>query len=535
MIAMWWGLAATSAAQVVTAGDVPQINAQMFRPTLDTAQPMTVDVASMPQAGGSARVWMGYHDDLLVYASEGQQRKLVANVVQLNVLGAWAWGPVRAGVDIPVLLFADGDATQPEAGLSDVALDARVAIFGTDAPLEFPVDLGIQGRLSVPTATVDTALGARRSTASLAAVASTDLGPVLVALNLGAQLGPRVDLENVSLNDAVDLRAAAAYSITERTSVSAEVAGRVGLGDANRAGLPIEGLLAGSHQLTDSWQVRGGVGRGFTPGIGSPDLRLLVGVAWHSAPRLEAVTVDRDLDDDGIVDELDRCPSEPEDRDGHLDDDGCPDAGAVVRISVVTPDGTPIDTARGGVAPVGEEAPVERFRGGFAQLPLPEGSWQVRARAPGFEPGTAQVEVPDGPALDAVVTLQPKRNARVRVTRDRIELADSVYFRTSSATISRGSLPLLDEAAQILLDNPEIALLSIEGHTDSRGNDAFNLQLSRDRAASVLEYFVAKGVSRSRLVSAGFGEEQPLDTAATEAAHARNRRVDFKILRWEGR
>jgi outer membrane protein OmpA-like peptidoglycan-associated protein len=70
----------------------------------------------------------------------------------------------------------------------------------------------------------------------------------------------------------------------------------------------------------------------------------------------------------------------------------------------------------------------------------------------------------------------------------------------------------------------------IEGHTDSRGDDAFNLDLSQRRTEAVRTYLINKGVEANRLEAKGYGETKPLVTGNNEAAWAKNRRVDFFIV-----
>ena len=72
---------------------------------------------------------------------------------------------------------------------------------------------------------------------------------------------------------------------------------------------------------------------------------------------------------------------------------------------------------------------------------------------------------------------------KVKVTIQKIEILDKVYFETAKATIKPESFPLLDEVARVLIDYPQITKVRVEGHTDSRGNDAYNLKLSDERAA----------------------------------------------------
>ena len=82
-----------------------------------------------------------------------------------------------------------------------------------------------------------------------------------------------------------------------------------------------------------------------------------------------------------------------------------------------------------------------------------------------------------------------------------------------------------------LQGNPSISLVEIQGHTDERGDDAYNLDLSDRRAHSVREYLIGKGVDEKRLTAQGYGETQPLDRNHNEAAWAKNRRVAFLILK----
>jgi hypothetical protein len=71
--------------------------------------------------------------------------------------------------------------------------------------------------------------------------------------------------------------------------------------------------------------------------------------------------------------------------------------------------------------------------------------------------------------------------------------------------------------------------IEVQGHTDERGDDDYNLDLSRRRAAAVVDYLVAHGVDPGRLTSRGYGETQPIDRRHTEAAWALNRRVSFVL------
>ena len=117
------------------------------------------------------------------------------------------------------------------------------------------------------------------------------------------------------------------------------------------------------------------------------------------------------------------------------------------------------------------------------------------------------------------------------VVGDAIVILDKVFFRTGKATILKKSYSLLNAVAQTLQDNPQIKLVEVQGHTDSDGKDDYNLDLSNRRAASVMNYLTAYGVDKARLQSKGYGETTPIETNDTDAGKAKNRRVEFKILK----
>jgi outer membrane protein OmpA-like peptidoglycan-associated protein len=118
----------------------------------------------------------------------------------------------------------------------------------------------------------------------------------------------------------------------------------------------------------------------------------------------------------------------------------------------------------------------------------------------------------------------------VAIVVDEIRITEKVHFATRSARILPESNDLLMAIAKLLRDHPEVLLVSIEGHTDSRDNDYYNKQLSTWRAAAVRRFLIEKGmIEPSRLVSVGFGEEKPIADNATEEGMAKNRRVEFHI------
>jgi outer membrane protein OmpA-like peptidoglycan-associated protein len=109
----------------------------------------------------------------------------------------------------------------------------------------------------------------------------------------------------------------------------------------------------------------------------------------------------------------------------------------------------------------------------------------------------------------------------------------AIEFEFDSAQLRTSSYPVLDSVAKALANNPDITLVEVQGHTDERGDDAYNLALSNRRAASVVAYLVAHGIAPARLISRGYGETRPVASGHDEAAWSLNRRVEFVILSQE--
>ncbi|WP_224994420.1 OmpA family protein [Cesiribacter sp. SM1] len=101
-----------------------------------------------------------------------------------------------------------------------------------------------------------------------------------------------------------------------------------------------------------------------------------------------------------------------------------------------------------------------------------------------------------------------------------------INFDTSKASITADSQAIIDQVAELLNNNPELKL-SIEGHTDNRGDAASNKALSEQRSKAVSSALVAKGVAANRLSSLGWGMEHPIADNRTEDGRALNRRVEL--------
>ncbi len=108
---------------------------------------------------------------------------------------------------------------------------------------------------------------------------------------------------------------------------------------------------------------------------------------------------------------------------------------------------------------------------------------------------------------------------------------NTINFDFGSAKIKPESYDYLDKLAKILKQTG--ANIKVNGHTDNKGKDAYNLKLSQDRAKSVVEYLVKQGIEKEKLTSEGFGFHRPLTDNDTEEHRAMNRRVEFEILEEE--
>lgn len=107
------------------------------------------------------------------------------------------------------------------------------------------------------------------------------------------------------------------------------------------------------------------------------------------------------------------------------------------------------------------------------------------------------------------------------------DVAHIVYFDFDSYTVRPGDTPILEGHARWLRSHPGQSLM-LQGHTDARGGTEYNLALGQKRAESVRKSLQTLGVDPSRLEAVSYGKERPADPGSSEAAHQRNRRVEFE-------
>ncbi len=103
-----------------------------------------------------------------------------------------------------------------------------------------------------------------------------------------------------------------------------------------------------------------------------------------------------------------------------------------------------------------------------------------------------------------------------------------VNFGFDSSNLTEAAKVNLDKLAKVLVNNPDTNI-NIYGHTDSKGADSYNLSLSERRAGAVRSYLMGKGISTSRMIAMGVGENEPIASNDTDAGRAENRRVEFAI------
>jgi outer membrane protein OmpA-like peptidoglycan-associated protein/opacity protein-like surface antigen len=105
-----------------------------------------------------------------------------------------------------------------------------------------------------------------------------------------------------------------------------------------------------------------------------------------------------------------------------------------------------------------------------------------------------------------------------------------VNFDFNKASLKPESITVLDKAVEILLKNPDVKV-EIQGHTDNIGSDQHNQKLSLQRAETVKNYFIAKGIAANRLTTVGYGKSKPIMDNNTEQGRFLNRRIELKVIK----
>jgi outer membrane protein OmpA-like peptidoglycan-associated protein len=304
--------------------------------------------------------------------------------------------------------------------------------------------------------------------------------------------------------------------------------------------LEIDGALR--YRLASGLFFTLGGGGGIIGAVGTPTFRVFGGLVFAPPVKPEV-----DSDKDGIVDEEDRCPLDPEDKDGFEDADGCPDKDndkdgildgedgcpdkAEDKDGFEDADGCPDkDNDKDGIPDVIDGCPLEAEDADDFDdedgCPDPDNDKDGFLDADDKCPNEAEDKddyqdddgCPDG------------ERPLVVIEKKQIVIKEQINFKLDSdVIIGKKSFDILDAIVAILKENPDIKV-RIEGHTDNGGTHTYNMDLSKRRAKAVLKYLVSKGIDKGRLTFVGYGPDKPIADNATDEGRAKNRRVEFHIV-----
>ena len=251
----------------------------------------------------------------------------------------------------------------------------------------------------------------------------------------------------------------------------------------------------------------------------------------------------KDTDRDDIPDNVDKCPNEPEDKDGFQDDDGCPDPDndgdgildavdkcpneAETKNGIDDEDGCPeVDTDGDGIVGSADKCPNEpEDKDGFQDddgCPDPDndadGVPDAQDKCP-TEKETMNGYMDDDGCPDEVPAAVKKFTGVIK----------GITFKKNSADIQKSSFKLLTNAVKVMKEFQDVRI-EISGHTSSEGDAAKNLKLSQDRADSVKAYLVSAGIGGERVTAVGFGSDKPIGDNKTSKGREQNRRIEFRLL-----
>jgi OOP family OmpA-OmpF porin len=212
----------------------------------------------------------------------------------------------------------------------------------------------------------------------------------------------------------------------------------------------------------------------------------------------------KDSDGDGVADALDRCKNTPENVE--VDKDGCP-----------------LDSDKDGVYDYVDKCPGSPLETKVDKDGCPidsdgDGVYDFLDKCPNTKKG---VNVDENGCIIA------SASDKVEITEKGSWIFKEIQFGTNQSSINDKSSKELDEIVKIMKENKGLKL-EIQGHTDSRGNEAYNYKLSQKRADSVKKYISEKGIDSERLLSKGYGPSQPIAPNETKDGRLLNRRVEFK-------
>jgi outer membrane protein OmpA-like peptidoglycan-associated protein len=190
--------------------------------------------------------------------------------------------------------------------------------------------------------------------------------------------------------------------------------------------------------------------------------------------------------------------------------------GVAALVALLGPTNQQVNTVDGAKDPLKVEAPA--------------GKYTVNVTASGYLAQTREVQVSENAEMQLSFDLEPEPKKKLVVVKEnRIEILQPVHFATGKATILADSFALLNQVLDAIVVNG-IKRVRVEGHTDNRGQKAFNTKLSEDRAKAVVDYLVKAGIDSARLEGVGYGDTRPVAPNLTARGRELNRRVELIIL-----
>jgi outer membrane protein OmpA-like peptidoglycan-associated protein len=466
-------------------------------------------VAQSPGARGDgtlrALLLLEYAAEPLVLIAPSQNaHAVVSEQLWLGVGASYAlahrW---LAALHLPLLL-AQGGQRQPfdmslqpaENGLElgDPRLTLRGRLLGPADGLA--LGLGLEGSLPLATATHAGASGATlQPFLSAGHESNADFSAFQLGFTWrGSQTLPGILPTRVGSSLDLALAAGVALDRARSTRLGPELAAALTIGNGAKLFDPRSTsaslLVRLEHRLLRTpFTAALAFGPGLGRAPGAADFRALLGIAYAPQPPVPPP----DSDDDSVPDSSDMCPSLVGEASGDPLMHGCPALPADFEG-----DGIP-DSLDACPRQVGEPS-IDRKRHGCPKQP---------------EPPTPPAPPPPAATLEA----------------SKIIISEQVQFETGTALLRRESAGILEQVAAVLQRHPEIELCEVAGHTDDTGTEELNQRLSRDRAQAVLEWLASHGVARARLQAAGYGTQHPIGDNTSEEGRAKNRRVEFVVLR----
>jgi outer membrane protein OmpA-like peptidoglycan-associated protein len=457
---------------------------------------------------------------------------------------------VGFNLTLPILAYQiTGDDPAPRVGgggigdnkiaIYDLRLDARVQIYESDSRR---LRLGAGGAVFVPTGNGSAFASDDASSVWLYGSGELDFEKFLISGMIGPHFKSERSIggEQGDLFTGSELRWAFGAYLPLRSGkvrLGAELWGTTGLQDLGcpscrtsvftTKNTDLEWLAqarftAGEKQRV-YWMVGGGTR--LAAGYGAPDFRLLASIGTYftltdfegTAPPRKlkgAVEIDpyaKDTDKDGFPDDIDQCPTVKEDGKPPDPSDGCP---------------ADSDRDHDGIPDMDDACPDQ-----------PEDKDGIQDEDGCPETDADNDEIPDTedhcptePGPRSKIAEKNGCPSLTKVTEEgTVELLRPIEFEFGKAAIKPVSFEILDEVVALMKARKGIRM-GIYGHTDNVGPDERNLELSKQRAASVVAYLTSKGIAQTRTESEGFGESKPLTSNGTPQGRARNRRVEFKIL-----